>query len=114
KTQPDLGITNPYSLDQEQFDAAVDLLKEQKGIIGESWSDYLKEEEAFIKGSLVLGTTWQVITNVVPGDDTAPPVEAIVPEEGSTAWSDNWMLHSDSKNNKCAYEWLNWITSPTV
>jgi putative spermidine/putrescine transport system substrate-binding protein len=114
KTQPDLGITNPYSLDQQQFDAAVDLLKGQKGIIGEYWSDYLKEEEAFIKGSLVLGTTWQVITNVVQGDDTAPPVEAIVPEEGSTAWSDNWMIHSDAENPKCAYAWVNWITSPKV
>jgi len=114
KTQPDLGITNPYSLDQEQFDAAVDLLKQQKGIIGEYWSDYLKEEEAFIKGSLVLGTTWQVITNVVQADDTAPPVEAIIPEEGSTAWSDNWMIHSDAKHPNCAYEWVNWITSPKV
>ncbi len=28
-TQPDLGITNPYELDEEQFDAAVDLLKKQ-------------------------------------------------------------------------------------
>jgi putative spermidine/putrescine transport system substrate-binding protein len=114
KTKPELGITNPYSLDREQFDAAVDLLKEQKGIIGEYWSDYLKEEEAFIKGSLVLGTTWQVITNVVQADETAPPVEAIVPEEGSTAWSDNWMIHSDAKHPNCAYAWVNWITSPKV
>ena len=29
-TQPDLGITNPYELDQKQFDAAVALLKKQK------------------------------------------------------------------------------------
>ena len=29
-TQPDLGIENPYALDQDQFDAAIDLLKEQK------------------------------------------------------------------------------------
>src|SRR5215211_6623167 len=28
-TQSDLGITNPYELDQEQFDAAIDLLKTQ-------------------------------------------------------------------------------------
>ena len=31
KTQPDLGITNPYALDDTQFQAAVDLLKQQKG-----------------------------------------------------------------------------------
>jgi putative spermidine/putrescine transport system substrate-binding protein len=114
KTQPDLGIKNPYALDQKQFDAAVELLKQQKGIIGEYWSDYLKEQEAFTKGSLVLGTTWQVITNLVKGDKASPPVEAVLPSEGSTAWSDNWMVHSDAKHPKCAYAWLNWITSPKV
>ena len=36
--QPDLGIENPYELDEEQFDAAVDLLKEQKRNVGEYWS----------------------------------------------------------------------------
>ncbi len=30
KTQPDLGIKNPYALDQKQLDAAVSLLKEQQ------------------------------------------------------------------------------------
>jgi putative spermidine/putrescine transport system substrate-binding protein len=114
KTQPDLGITNPYALDQKQFNAAVDLLKKQKGIIGEYWSDYLKEQEAFTKGSLVLGTTWQVITNLVKADDTSPPVDAILPTEGATAWSDNWMVYKDAAHPNCAYEWLNWITKPDV
>ena len=30
KTQPDLGISNPYALDDKQLAAAVDLLKKQK------------------------------------------------------------------------------------
>ena len=33
--QPDLGIENPYALDEEQFQAAVDLLKEQRPHVGE-------------------------------------------------------------------------------
>jgi putative spermidine/putrescine transport system substrate-binding protein len=114
KSQPDLGITDPYALDQKQFNAAVDLLKQQKGIIGEYWSDALKEQEAFTKGSLVLGTTWQYQTNLIKGDDAAPPVDAILPTEGSTAWSDNWMIHQDAAHPNCAYEWINWITSPEV
>ena len=28
-TQPELGITDPYQLNQEQFDAAIALLEEQ-------------------------------------------------------------------------------------
>ena len=30
KTKPELGIKNPYALDQKQFDAAVALLKTQR------------------------------------------------------------------------------------
>jgi putative spermidine/putrescine transport system substrate-binding protein len=114
KAQPNLKITDPYALDQKQFDAAVALLKQQKRNVGEYWADYLKEQEAFTKGSLVLGTTWQIITNLVKGDKTSPPVTAILPKEGSTAWSDSWMVNSKSKHPNCSYQWLNWITKPDV
>ena len=33
-TKPDLGITNPYELDQKQFDAVVALLKVQRPNVG--------------------------------------------------------------------------------
>lgn len=112
KTKPELGIKNPYALDEKQFNAAVDLLKTQKANIGEYWSDYLKEQEAFTKGSTVLGTTWQVIANLVQADKASPPTKAILPTEGATAWSDSWMISSKTKNQACAYAWINWITSP--
>jgi putative spermidine/putrescine transport system substrate-binding protein len=114
KAQPKLKIKNPYALDKKQFGAAVKLLEQQKQNIGEYWSDYLKEQEAFTKGSLVVGTTWQVITNLVQADKTSPPVDAIIPKEGSTAWSDNWQVYSKTKHVNCAYKWLNYITSPKV
>ena len=114
KTKPELKITNPYALDDTQFKAAVDLLKVQKPNIAEYWSDYLKEQGAFTKGSLVLGTTWQVITNLIQADKASPPVKAILPKEGSTAWSDSWMVSTKAKNVDCAYKWINWITSPKV
>ena len=44
KTKPDLGIKNPYALDDKQFNAAVDLLKAQNANIGEYWSDYTQGE----------------------------------------------------------------------
>jgi putative spermidine/putrescine transport system substrate-binding protein len=112
KTQPDLGIENPYALDEDQLAAAVDLLKEQKPIIGEYWSDYVKMEQAYTNGSLVMGTTWQVIANTLTGQKPPVPVDTVLPDEGSTAWSDNWMLHPDAKNPNCAYMWMNYITSP--
>ncbi len=114
KTRPDLGIKDPYALDDTQFQATVDLMKVQRPLIGEYWSDYLKEQEAFIKGSLVLGTTWQITTNGVQADKTAPPVAAIIPKEGSTSWSDSWMIDAKAKHPNCAYMWINWITKPDI
>ncbi|WP_296666996.1 extracellular solute-binding protein [Demequina sp.] len=108
--QPDLGITNPYALDQDQFDAAVALLKEQRTNVGEYWSDYLKEIQAFETGDSVVGTTWQVIQNSVSTGNTA----VVLPEEGATGWSDTWMIASDSKSPNCAYAWLDYIADPEV
>jgi putative spermidine/putrescine transport system substrate-binding protein len=106
-TKPDLGITDPYELDQEQFDAAVELLKQQRENIGEYWSDYTKQIAAFTGGESVVGTTWQVITNVLKGEKV--PVEAVLPKEGSTGWSDTWMISSEAKNPNCMYMWMNHI-----
>jgi len=106
--KPELGITNPYSLDETQLAAAVDLLKAQRANIGEYWSDYLKEIQAFETGDSVVGTTWQVIQNSVTTGNT----EVVLPEEGTTGWSDTWMISSQAKNPNCAYAWLDYIASP--
>ena len=111
-TQPDLGIDNVYELDDKQFNAAVDLLKQQRDVIGEYWSDYTKEQSAFTGGDSVVGTTWQVIANLVAADKKSPPVEAILPKEGSTGWSDTWMISSKAKHPNCMYKWMDHIISP--
>ena len=33
-TQPDLGIEDPYALTQEQFDAAIELVRQQRELVG--------------------------------------------------------------------------------
>jgi putative spermidine/putrescine transport system substrate-binding protein len=40
------------------------------------------------------------------------PVEAVLPKEGSTGWSDTWMISSKAKNPNCMYMWMNHIISP--
>jgi putative spermidine/putrescine transport system substrate-binding protein len=109
-TKPELKIDNPYELDDTQFKAAVDLLKAQRQNIGEYWSDYTKEQAAFSSGNSVVGTTWQVIANLLDADKV--PVETTLPKEGSTGWSDTWMVSSKAQHPNCAYAWLNHIISP--
>jgi putative spermidine/putrescine transport system substrate-binding protein len=109
-TQPQLGIKDPYALDQKQFDAATALLKQQKNIIGEYWSDYTKTLQSFKSGDTVLGTTWQVIANQALA--AKAPVQTVLPKEGSTGWSDTWMIAAKAKHPNCAYKWMDWIVSP--
>ncbi len=113
-SKPELGIKNPYALDDKQFQAAVDLLKAQKPAVGEYWGDYTKQISSFQNGNTVIGTTWQVIANVLQGSDPAVPVEVIKPEEGATGWSDTWMINSKTKNINCAYKFVDHITSAPI
>lgn len=111
-TQPDLGIDNVYELDQKQFDAAVELLKQQKNLVGEYWSDYTKQQSSFAAGDSVIGTTWQVITNLLEADKV--PIANVLPKEGATGWSDTWMISSKAAHPNCMYKWMDWIISPVV
>jgi putative spermidine/putrescine transport system substrate-binding protein len=107
---PELGIEDPYALDDKQFQAAVDLLKKQREYIGEYWSDFTKQQAAFAGGDMVAGTTWQVTANLLEADGVK--IKTTLPEEGSTGWSDTWMISSKAKHPNCMYLWMDHIGSP--
>ncbi|WP_031468559.1 ABC transporter substrate-binding protein [Sciscionella sediminilitoris] len=110
--KPELGIKNPYALDDKQFNAAVDLLKKQRPNVVEYWSDYLKEVQSFSSGNAHVGTAWQVMVNTAKKNGA--PIADVLPKEGATGWSDTWMLSSKSKHKNCSYKWMNYITGPQV
>ncbi len=70
-TQPDLGIDNIYELDEDQFNAAVDLLKEQKKIVGEYWGDAAKQIQSFTSGDSTAGHDLAVPGQPAPGCEAA-------------------------------------------
>lgn len=111
-TKPELGIKDPYALDATQLQAAVDLLKAQQANVGEYWSDYLKEIQAFKTGSSTVGTTWQVIANLAQAEKA--PVDVVLPKEGATGWSDTWMVSAKSQAKTCGYKFIDHIVSPKV
>ena len=109
-TQPDLNITNPYELDEDQFNASVDLLKNQKA--GEYWSDAAKQIQSIASGNSTAGTTWQYQLNQLAAATPPAPVKGVLPEEGSTGWSDTWMIASKAANPNCMYLWMDYIIGP--
>ena len=109
-TKPELGIKDPYALDQTQFDAAIALLKEQKTITSQYWGDYTVQQASLENGDVLAGTTWQVIVNLATANGAK--IAAVKPTEGATGWSDTWMLSSKAKNPNCMKLWMDWIASP--
>ncbi|MEO6652228.1 MAG: extracellular solute-binding protein [Ilumatobacteraceae bacterium] len=109
-TEPDLGIENPYALDQTQFDAAIALLDQQKANAGQYWSLYTDQQAALEGGTVLAGTTWQVIVNLAEANGAK--IDAVKPTEGATGWSDTWMISSEAKHPNCMYMWMDHIISP--
>ncbi len=106
-TQPDLGIDNPYQLNEEQFDAAVTLLKELAPNVGEYWwADYAKQIQSFTnkrrRRSARPGRTRYVRSRATSRRSTASS-----PKEGTTGWSDTWMIYSKAAHPNCMYLWMN-------
>ncbi len=112
-TQPDLNITDPYELDEEQFNAAVDLLKKQAAAGANYWpGDVAKQIGEYTNGDSVVGTTWPYQYVQLTAADPPVAVTAIKPTEGTTGWSDTWMLYSKAANPNCMYLWMNHMISP--
>jgi putative spermidine/putrescine transport system substrate-binding protein len=111
-TQPDLGIENPYQLTQEQFDAAIELLNEQAANDPLYWGYATDQVSSYGAEDVVVGTTWQYQVNVLAADDAAPPIEALLPDEGSTGWSDTWMMYKEADHPNCMLKWMDWMMSP--
>ncbi len=112
-TQPDLGITNPYALDQTQFDAAIALLEQQKPLVAYYWGDLVKQGQDLATGTTAQSQGWQLTANLTNAE-TADAVGTVKPKEGTTGWSDTWMVKKDTASINCAYKWLDHLASPEV
>ncbi|WP_243739074.1 ABC transporter substrate-binding protein, partial [Microcella frigidaquae] len=108
--QPELGIQNPYALDETQLEAAVDLLKQQNGIVAEYWADPVAQITSFVGGTTVAGTSWEILRKLAADDR----MQGTLPQEGSTGWADAWMISSQSDAPNCAYLWMDYTSSAEV
>jgi putative spermidine/putrescine transport system substrate-binding protein len=112
KTQPNLGIADPYELTLPQLNAAVGLLKRQHPLIKKYWGLASDEIELFKNGDAVIGAAWPYQTNTLQADKV--PVKDLIPIQGATGWADTWMLSAHAKHPNCAYKWINWVSQPKV
>ena len=111
-TQPSLKIKDPYELTQKQFDAAVQLLKDQHPNVKKYWGLISDEIDTFASGEVVAGQSWPY--QVVALKRDGKPADSVVPKEGMTGWSDTWMISSKAKHPNCMYKWMDYTLRPDV
>ena len=104
KTKPDLGIKDPYELNETQYKAALDLLRGQRKIVGKYWHDAFVQIDDFTNEGVVASSSWQFQANVL--ESKKVPIATVVPAEGSTGWADTTMMHSEAPHPTCAYMWM--------
>ena len=109
ETQPDLEITDPYQLNEEQFNAAIDLLKQQRDAGALYWGTYSDQVASYGAGDVTTGTSWQFMVNLMQAEDQ--PIAGVLPDEGSTGWSDTWMIAKDAAHPNCMYKWMDHMAS---
>jgi putative spermidine/putrescine transport system substrate-binding protein len=112
KTKPSLGITDPYELTQSQFNATVNLLKQEQPLIKKYWDLASQEISLFQSGTTVVGAAWPYQTNTLQA--AGANVTDTIPSEGATGWADTWMLATQAPHPNCAYKWMQWVTTPKV
>ncbi len=110
--RPDLGINDIYQLDDAQFQAAIDLLNQLKANQPLFWGTATDQVTSFTSGDVVVGTTWQYQVNVLQAD--SQPVDSTLPDEGSTGWSDTWMMAKNAAHPNCMLKWMDWMMSPVA
>ena len=107
--KPELGIKDPYQLTKAQFDEAIKLLQ---GLVANKptyWGFAADQVASYTAKDVVIGTTWQYQVNLLAVDKQ--PIEAVLPDEGSTGWSDTWMLAKAAKHPNCMLMWMNHMMS---
>lgn len=110
--QPELGINDPYALNEAQYVAALDLLRKQKPLVHRYWHDATVQMSDFKNEGVVASGSWPYQVNALQLEKQ--PIASTIPAEGATGWADTTMLHSDATHPNCAYAWLEWSLNPKV
>src|SRR5512138_1227338 len=104
KAKPELGIKNPYELNEDQYKAALALLREQRKLVARYWHDAMVQVDDFKNEGVVASSSWGFQVNLLQSEKQ--PIASTVPVEGATGWADTTMMHADAKHPNCAYMWM--------
>ncbi|MCB2127818.1 MAG: ABC transporter substrate-binding protein [Rhodobacteraceae bacterium] len=102
--KPELGITSPYELNEDQYKAALDLLRQQRTLVNRYWHDAFIQMDDFKNEGVVASGSWPFQVNILQSE--GQKIASTIPEEGATGWADTTMMQADAAHPNCAYMWM--------
>jgi putative spermidine/putrescine transport system substrate-binding protein len=111
-TRPELGIKDPYELNDAQYRVVLDLLRQQRRMIVRYWHDPLGQVDDFQSESVVASSSWPYQVNMLK--TAGATVASTVPDEGATGWADSSMVPVNAPHPVCAAAWLEHSLNPKV
>jgi putative spermidine/putrescine transport system substrate-binding protein len=110
--RPELGIKDPFELNEKQYAAVLELLRAQKKMTHRYWHDATVQMNDFKNEGVVASGSWGFMVNSLKGEKK--PIASVIPKEGATGWADTTMLHANAKNVNCAYKWMEHTLSDSL
>ena len=75
--KPELGITSPYELNEDQYKAALDLLRGQRELTSRYWHDAMIQIDDFKNEGVVASGSWPFQVNLLKAD--GQPIASTIP-----------------------------------
>ncbi|MDR3472489.1 MAG: ABC transporter substrate-binding protein [Devosia sp.] len=109
---PELKITDPYELNEDQYKAALDVLRGQRKLVSKYWHDASVQVDDFQNEGVVASGSWPFQVNTLIA--AKQPIASTIPSEGATGWADTTMMEADAAHPNCAYMWMEHSLEPKV
>ena len=110
--KPELGIKDPYELNEAQYTAVLDVLRVQHPLIQRYWHDANVQVQDFTNEGIVASGSWPFQV------EHAARQQAADRQHGSRRRSHRLgRHHHDGRRRQhpnCAYKWLEWSITPKV
>jgi len=111
-----LGMDDPtdrsklYNLTDEQLAQVKAKALQLRPQIRKYWSTAGDMTQLFQGREVVMGEGWPLMTAQLRAANF--PAGEVIPQEGTTAWADHWVMTRGAKNLAAAYAWLEYTAQP--
>jgi putative spermidine/putrescine transport system substrate-binding protein len=110
----DLGIENPFRLDDAQFGQVKEKLTAMKGNLLSLYSTADEALQLYQQNDVAVIFANFGQQQVKMMKDAGAPIAYVNPKEGALAWLDTWAMTSGVQNKELAEKWVNFVLSKEI